>query len=104
MAFDSIKTISEAEENAKKMVDEATAKSREKIAGEKNACQARLSEEVAKAEKKAEAIIAEAEEKATLAAKEFCESNMNKCAIMTVRAENKFDEAANLIIGKVVGN
>ena len=102
MAFDSIKTISEAEENARQKVSEASAAAQKRIAEERASCESMLKDRVEKAEAEVEKMISDAEDRAQENAKALRESTANKCAIMSVRAENKFNEAVELIIGKVV--
>ena len=102
LALDSIKAISEAEKMARNTVNDATRRAQEMISEQIRSCEAELGERIADAEVDAAKIIAEAQAAAEEKANELWQSTANKCAIMAVRAEGKFDEAIRLIIGKVV--
>ena len=102
LALDSIKAISEAEEAARNTVNDATRKAQEMISEQIRTCEAELTESIAAAEVDAARIISESQAAAEVKANELWQSTANKCAIMAVRAEGKFDEAIRLIIGKVV--
>ena len=102
LALDSIKAISEAEEAARNTVNDATRKAQEMISEQIRTCEAELTDSIAAAEVDAARIISESQAAAEVKANELWQSTANKCAIMAVRAEGKFDEAIRLIIGKVV--
>ena len=102
MAFDSVKEVLKAEETADGKVREAAAFAARNIEDEKRALSSMLESETQRAKAEAAKAIADAESKAKAEAAALMESTANKCAIMSVKAENKFDKASELIIGKVV--
>jgi len=102
MAFESIKKIQQAEEDAKKIVDKAAADAQAQIAEATEKYDKKLSFSLGNAEIEAKNIVSRAKLEANEAAKKMRDDTANKCAIMTVRAEKKYDEAIEHIIGKVV--
>ena len=102
MDFNYIKTISEAEEKAEEKVRASQETAKKLVEGKKQVFEREAQEIISSAEEKAAEIMREAQAAAEERAKAVQNETANKCAIMTVRAEKKFDAAADLIIGKVV--
>ncbi len=102
MYIESIVSISETEEKARRMKAEAAQ------AAKKSAADARAKGEamVAEAVKKAEAEVADmskaAEESSLASAKEMAGSGETKKAVMRARAEKRMDEAVALIVERIV--
>lgn len=102
MAFDSIGKIEEAEKEAKEIIATARADADMLIesAAARNSEKLKFSLENAELEAKNIAARAQAEVK-DLSRKQR-DDTANKCAIMTVRAEKKYADAIEYIIGKAV--
>ena len=103
MPFEAIQSISEAEENAKRIKTEALAEARRIIAEAK----IHGSEAIEAATKRAEAELVElnakADEKAKTAVAERTNATANKIAVMRARGESQLDKAATLIVERIVG-
>lgn len=103
MAFESIKMIAQAEEDAGAKVSEAASAVQRKLAEERKNYEAYFAAKTAEYEKKAAELVNNAQIAAEKKAEELLENTASKCAVMTVRAENKYDDAVSFITGKVVG-
>ncbi|MBE7017462.1 MAG: hypothetical protein E7420_04820 [Ruminococcaceae bacterium] len=102
MYIESIVSISETEEKARRMKAEAAQDAKKRIADER----VKGETMVAEAAKKADAEIAEmskaAEEQAVASAKDLAGSSETKKAVMRARAEKRMDEAVALIVERIV--
>ncbi len=102
MYIESIVSISETEENVRRMKAEAAQNAKKRVAEARSKGEAL----VAEAAKKAEAEVVEmgraVEVEAVEAAKSLAGSSETKKAVMRARAEKRMDEAVALIVERIV--
>lgn len=102
MYIESIVSISETEERARRMKAEAAQSAKKRVAD----ARVKGEELVAEAVRKAETEIAEmgkaAEEQAIASAKSLADNGETKKAVMRARAEKRMDEAVALIVERIV--
>ena len=102
MSLEAIKTITEAEEAARRLKAEAAAEAKRMIGEAKAAGQEALDAAEKKANEELRELRAKADEKATADAKELAAGTENKKAAMRVKAESRLDKAAQLIVERIV--
>lgn len=104
MSLDAIKTVGQAEENARRIRQDAIAAAKRAIAE----AEAAGEESIKAAEKRAEEELRElrrkSDEKATEDAGELARSTENKKAALRVKAEAKLDSAAMLVVERIVNS
>lgn len=104
MALEEIKTIKDAEQDAKQMIAEASAESKRTVANARVAGKAAVDAAVKKAEDELVVLVKKADEKATADAGELAVNTENKKAAMQARAEKRLEEAAALIVERIVNS
>lgn len=104
MSLEAIKTITEAEEAARRLKTEAAADAKRMVGEARAAGQAALDAAEKKANEELRELKAKADEKATADAKELAASTENKKAAMQVKAEARLDKAAQLIVERIVNS
>lgn len=104
MSLEAIKTITEAEEAARRLKAEAAVDAKRMISEAKAAGQKALEAAEQKANEELRGLRGKADEKATSDAKELAENTENKKAAMRVRAEGRLDKAAQLIVERIVNS
>ena len=102
MYIESIVSISETEEKARKMKAEAALAAKKLVADARVKGEAMLAEAAAKAEAAVADMGKAAEELSLDAAKEMAGSGETKKAVMRARAEKRMDEAVALIVERIV--
>ena len=104
MSLESIKTISEAEEKARRIRAEAAAEAKRMI----SEAEAQGGEAIEAAKKKAVEEVRElteqADTKATDKAKALADTTENRKASMRIKAEKKLAQAADLIVERIVND
>ncbi len=104
MSLEAIKTISEAEEKAKKARAEAAAASKKAISDAEAAGIRAVAKARAKAEEELRELVKKADEKAKAQALELAASTENRMASMRVRAEGNLNKAAELVVERIVNS
>ena len=102
MSLEAIKTITEAEEAARRLKADAATEAKRMIGEAKTAGQAALDAAENKANEELRELRAKADEKATADARELAANTENKKAAMQVKAESRMDKAAQLIVERIV--
>ena len=93
-----------AEEAARRVKAEAAAAARNALAEAKAAAQATIEEAEKKAQEELRELVRKADEKATADARELALNTENKKAAMRVKAESRLDQAAGLVVERIVGS
>jgi V/A-type H+-transporting ATPase subunit G/H len=103
MSLEAIKSISEAEERAKKARQEAQQNARKAIDDAHKAGNDSVEATIERAESEVAALKRAADAKAAESAKELLSTTANKRAAIKARAEGRLDAAAGIIIERIVG-
>lgn len=104
MSLEAIKTITDAEEAARRVKAEAAAAARNALAEAKAAAQAAIEAAEKKAQEELRELVRKADEKATADARELALNTENKKAAMRVKAESRLDQAAGLVVERIVNS
>ena len=104
MSFEAITSITEAEALAKTAVVQAEAKARQMIADAEAAGKAAVEAAAAKAESELVELRRQSDEKAVKAANELSHELENKKAALRAKAEAKLDQAAKLVVERIVNS
>jgi V/A-type H+-transporting ATPase subunit G/H len=104
MSFNAILTISEAEENAKKIKAEADAQAKERLAAAEKAGLAAVDAAVEKAAAELKELQSKADDKARAEAESLSATTENKKASLRARAEDRIDKAAELVVERIVNS
>lgn len=104
MSLEAIKTISDAEENAKQKKAKAMADQKKELAEAEHAGQLAIDAAVKKAEDELRELIKKADEKVKLDAEQLSGETENKKAVMRAQAEGRIDAAASLIAERIVNS
>ena len=102
MSLEAIKSISEAEEEARQAKLRAHQKSREIIEEAEKAGREKIALSVARAESEIADLKRTADQKAAEQAVELASTTANRQATLRARAEGRFDKAAQLIVERIV--
>lgn len=102
MSLEAIKSISQAEEKSAQDIIEAQQSAKKAVSDAEKAGAAAIEKGRARAEEEIRALMKAAEARADEKAEELRQSTANKCAAMRVHAEGRLDEAASLIVRRVV--
>ncbi|NLA85931.1 MAG: hypothetical protein GX847_01340 [Clostridiales bacterium] len=103
MSLSAIRSITEAEEAARKAKLEAQAKMKRDIEQAEQEGQEAITSSLAQAEGEIRHLRRESELKAEEFAKNLASNTSNKCAAIVARAETMLDAAADLIAERIVG-
>jgi vacuolar-type H+-ATPase subunit H len=104
MSLEAIKTIGEAEENAKRIRADAASDAKKAIADAEAAGHAAIDAAIRKAEDELRELTKKADEKATADAQQLADDTENKKAAMRARAEKLVDKAASLVVERIVNS
>ena len=104
MSLEAIKTIGEAEEKAKRIKQQAVNDAKKAAADAEAAGRTAVEAAVKKAEDELRELVRKADEKATADAAELAGSVENKKAAMRVHAEARLDQAASLVVERIVSS
>ena len=104
MSFEAITSITEAEALAKTAVVQAEAKARQMLADAEAAGKAAVEAAAAKAESELVELRRQSDEKAVKAANELSHELENKKAALRAKAETKLDQAAKLVVERIVNS
>lgn len=102
MSLDAIKSIASAEEQAQQDIAAAKREAEKSVAAAREAGDAVIAKAKDRADGEISALMKATERKAAENAAELMENTANKCAAITARAENRMDEAASLIVRRVI--
>ena len=102
MSFQDIQKVTETEQNVRARKTEAQAEAKQIIASAQRSGAAMVEEARVRAEAEVKAIMAEAEELAAGQSKEALAANEAACQAMRVQAEKRLEQAADLIVRRVV--
>ena len=102
MSLDAIKRVAEAEELARQRITEARAAAEKSIADAEDAGTTSVAQAKAQAEAEIRALMKATEQKAGEFASELKEATANKCAAVKAHAETRLDNAASLIVRRVM--
>ena len=103
MFQEAIKAITEAEERAKQIRQEAAAIAKQAIEDATLTGEAKVRDAIGKAEAECAGMMREAEEKAAKDAGDLASNTENKKAALRVRAESSMSKAVALITERIVG-
>lgn len=104
MSLEAIKTIGEAEENAKRIKAEAASDAKKAVADAEAAGRAAINAAIRKAEDELRELTRKADEKATADAQQLASDTENQKAAMRARAEKLVDKAASLVVERIVNS
>ena len=104
MSLEALKTISQAEQDAKDAVSKAQSAANTQVNSEIARGEASLKAESEKARQEVQHLINAAAQKATESAVRLNEQTANRCAAITAHAEVKMDEAVHLIVERIVSS
>ena len=102
MSFQDIKKVTETEQNTWAKKAEAQAEAKQIVAGAQKAGVALVEEARAKADEQIRELMAQAEELAGQQSKETLAANDAACQAMRRQAQGRLDQAADLIVRRVV--
>ena len=104
MSLEAIKQVAQTEAEVKQRKTEAVAVAKKLIAEAEQTGKQSLQTACADAEAKTKALMVQAEERAAVRAAEIAVQSKQDCAALCSTAENKLDEAAALIVRRVVSS
>ena len=104
MSLEAIKTISGAEDTARNIKAEAGLNAKKAIADTEAAGAAAIKAATTKAEEELRELAAQAEEKARKQAEELVQTTENTKAAMRTNAEAKLEQAASLVVERIVNS
>ena len=104
MSLEAISSITDTEENIRRMKADAAAKAKLRAAEAKSEGEAKVAEAVKKGRDEVAQLFKKAEDKAKTEASELAQSTENKKAAMLVKAEASMDKAAALIVERIVNS
>ena len=102
--MEAIQKVTQAEAESKQRKADALAAAKKLVADTEQAGKDALQTACADAEVKAKALLTQAEEQAAARAAEIAAQSRQECAALCSAAENKLDEAAALIVRRVVSS
>lgn len=102
MSLEAIKQVTQTEEEIKQRKTEAAAAAKKLIADAEKAGKEALRTARTNAETKAKELLVQAEEHSAVRAAEIAAQSKQECTVLCRAAENKLDEAAALIVRRVV--
>lgn len=102
--MDAIKQVTQVEANAKQRKAEAVAAAKKLISDAEQAGKQALQSACARAEAEAKELMAQAEERSAVRAAEIATQSRQDCAALRSAAESKLDQAAALIVRRVVSS
>ena len=102
MAVEAIQKVTQTEQDAKRRKEEATAESKQKVLVAQRAAQRLLEDAHSEAEAEARQMMARAEDEAVRLTQEALEQAARECEAMKQAARLRLDQAAQLIVEKVV--
>lgn len=104
MSFEAMDAITAAEREAKKVIAEAEAKARQMIADAESAGKAALTAANEKAERELAELKKQADGKAISDANALSGDTENKKAALRAKAEARIDQAAKLVVERIVNS
>lgn len=104
MSLDAIKQVTQKEQDSQDRKAEAAAAAKRSIADAQRDGKARLQEVRAQAERQVRELLVQAEEKAARHTDEVLEAKRTDCGVLRKKAEGRLDEAASLIVRRVVNS
>ena len=104
MSFEAITTVREAEERAKQIKTEAAQSAAEAIEAAELDGKAAVEAALAKAREELRTLRSKSDEKATQDAEALAATTKDREAVMRTRAEAKLDQAASLIVERIVNS
>jgi len=104
MSLEAIKQVAQTEAETKQRKAEAVAAAKKLVADAERAGKEALHAACAQAETNAKELLVQAEERAAVRAAEIATQSKQDCADLCSAAENKLDEAAALIVRRVVSS
>lgn len=104
MALEAIGKVTELERNIQKQREDAAAESKQRIQAAQRAGQQLLDESRQQAEAEVRNMMAQAEKKAAEQAKEIMAEAQRSCEALKSSARKKLDQAAALVVKKVVSD
>lgn len=102
MALEVIQTVTQAEAKAKADREAAAAQARQRLADAQRAAKQTVEQTRQQAREEARQMMAQAEEKAAEATREALEQAEKDCEALKQNARERLEEAAQLIVGRVV--
>lgn len=102
MYIESIVSISETEEKARRMKADAALAAKKSVANARVKGEAMVTEAVSRADAEIADMSKASEESSIVSAKELANSGETKKAVMRARAEKRMDEAVALIVERIV--
>lgn len=104
MSLEAIKQVAQTEAETKQRKADAAAAAKKLIADAERAGQETLRSARAEAEAKTKELMAQAEERAAIRTAEIAAQSKQECAALRSAAEGKLEEAAALIVRRVVSS
>ena len=104
MSLEAIQMVAQTEAETKQRKTEAVAAAKKLVADAEQAGKQALQTACAEAEAKTGNLMVQAEERAAARAAEIAAQSKQECAALCSAAENKLDEAAALIVRRVVSS
>lgn len=104
MSLEAIKKVAQTEAETKQRKAEALAAAKKMVSDAQLAGEQALRNTYAEAEAKAKELMLQAEERASTRASEIAAQSQQECAALCSAAEHKLDDAAALIVRRVVSS
>ena len=104
MSFEAIDAITKAEREAKQIVADAEARARQMIADAERNGKAAVTEASEKAERELAALKKQSDSKSMDEANSLSNEIENKKATLTVKAEARIEEAADMVVERIVNS
>ncbi len=102
MSLEAMETLAASEEQVRRMRADAAAAARQSIADARESGEKLIADAVKKAAEEIEALTRKSDEKAKADALELAGNNENRKAVMRAKAESRAEQAAALIVERIV--
>ena len=102
MSLEAMETLAASEELVRRMRADAAAAAKQSIADARESGEQLIADAVKKAAEEIEALARQSDEKAKADALELAGNNENRKAVMRAKAESRAQQAANLIVERIV--
>ena len=104
MSLEAMETLAASEEQVRRMRADAAAAARQSIADARESGEKLIADAVKKAAEEIEALTRKSDEKAKADALELAGNNENRKAVMRAKAESRAEQAAALIVERIVNS
>ena len=104
MSLEAMETLAASEEQVRRMRADAAAAARQSVADARESGEKLIADAVKKAAEEVEALARQSDEKAKANALDLAGNNENRKAVMRAKAESRAEQAADLIVERIVNS